>query len=327
MENESVVSGTSIARSSVGFSRFARYAWGVLVINLFVIGWGAFVRATGSGAGCGSHWPSCNGQVIPRPEQVETIIEFTHRVTSGLALISVAVMLVWAFRAYPRRHAVRAGAVVSSVFIILEALLGAGLVLFGLTADNDTIARAYVMMAHLINTLILVAAISLTAWWATVGPPQGFHTRGRLPGLLLLSILAMMVLGASGAITALGDTLFPASSLAEGLRQDFADDAHILLRLRIFHPMIAVVTGLIAAGTAWLLRRRYAHPHLQKLGGLLIAIFLTQLVLGVINVILLAPVWMQIVHLIVSELVWITLILTTAVTLGTIDLLPGTVQN
>lgn len=327
MEKDHAVPAKNIALSSSRLSRFARYAWGVLVLNLFVIGWGAFVRATGSGAGCGSHWPSCNGQVIPRPEQVETIIEFIHRVTSGLALISIAVMLVWAFRAYPRRHAVRAGAVVSSVFIIFEALLGAGLVLFGLTADNDTITRAYVMMAHLINTLILVAAISLTAWWASLGPPEGFYTRGRLPGLLLLSILAMMVLGASGAITALGDTLFPANSLAEGLRQDFSADAHFLLRLRIFHPMIAIITGFIAAGTAWLLRRRYTHPRLQKLSGLLIAMFLTQLVLGVINVILLAPVWMQLVHLIVSELVWITIILTAAVTLGTADLLPGPVEN
>lgn len=327
MEKDSLVSVKSGSVPVASLPRFARYAWVVLALNLFVVGWGAFVRATSSGAGCGSHWPSCNGQVIPRPEQVETIIEFFHRVTSGLALISVAVMLVWAFRAYPRRHLVRAGAVASSIFIIFEALLGAGLVLFGLTADNDSITRAYVMMGHLILTLMLVASISLTAWWASVGAPDGFYTRGRLPVLLLLSILMMMVLSASGAITALGDTLFPASSLAEGLRQDFASDAHILLRLRIFHPMIAVITAFIAGGTAWLLRRRYAHTRPQKLGGLLIIIFLVQLVLGVINVILLAPVWMQIVHLIVSELAWITLILMSAVTVGTLDLLPGLVEN
>lgn len=327
MEKDNLVSARSMGLPAAGLPRFARYAWVVLALNLFVIGWGAFVRATGSGAGCGSHWPSCNGQVIPRPEQIETIIEFTHRVTSGLALISVAVMLLWAFRAYPRGHAVRASAVLASVFIIFEALLGAGLVLFGLTADDDSIARAYVMMAHLINTLILMAAISLTAWWASMGAPDGFYRRGRLPGLLLLSMLAVMVLGASGAITALGDTLFPASSLAEGLRQDTAADAHILLRLRIFHPMIAVITAFIAGGTAWLLRRRFSHPRLQMLGGLLIVMFLVQLVLGAVNVILLAPVWMQIVHLIVSELVWITLILMSAVVLGTADLLPGLVNE
>jgi heme A synthase len=209
----------------------------------------------------------------------------------------------------------------------MEALLGAGLVLFGLTADNDSIARANVMMLHLINTFILLAAISLTAWWASVGPPEGFYRRGRAVWLLGLSVVAMMILGASGAITALGDTLYPASTLAEGLRQDFSSEASILLRLRIFHPMIAVATALLAGGTAYWLRQRYAHPRLQALSLLLICVFVLQLVLGVTNVILLAPVWMQIVHLIVSELAWIVLILLSAVTLGTVDLLPGPVQG
>lgn len=322
-----MVQTEKLQAASTGISKFARYAWGVLAYNLFVIGWGAFVRATGSGAGCGSHWPSCNGQVIPRPEQIETVIEFTHRVTSGLTLVLVGLLLAWAFRLYPRRHPVRASAVVSGVFIILEALVGAGLVLFGLTADNDSIARANVMMLHLVNTLILVAALTLTAWWATFGVPEGFFRRGRLAGLLGLSILAVMVLSASGAIAALGDTLYPASSLAEGLRQDFSSEAALLLRLRIFHPMIAVTTAALAGGVAYWLRRRFAHPLLQKVTAALIGIFLVQIVLGVINVILLAPVWMQVVHLIVSELAWISLIALTAVTLGTADLLPGLVDD
>lgn len=308
-------------------TRFARFSWIVLVYNLFVIGWGAFVRATGSGAGCGSHWPSCNGEVIPRPERIETVIEFTHRVTSGLTLILIAVLLIWALRAFPRGHAVRASAVISAVFIILEALLGAGLVLFGLTADNDSIARANVMMLHLINTFVLLATISLTAWWATFGAPGGFFSRQPALDMLSASVLAMLVLGASGAITALGDTLYPASSLAEGLRQDFSSEASVLLRLRIFHPMIAVITAGIAGGTAAFLRRKYDHPHLQRLGLGLICIFLLQLALGVTNVILLAPVWMQIVHLIVSQLAWIGLILLAAVTLGSVDLLPCLVNE
>ena len=322
-----MVDAKAMERVPAKLPGFAKYAWGVLAYNLFVMGWGAFVRATGSGAGCGSHWPSCNGQVIPRAAQVETLIEFTHRVTSGLTLIAVALMLVWALRKYPPRHVVRTGAIVSAVFVIMEALLGAGLVLFGLTADNDSIARANVMMLHLINTFILLAGISLTAWWASMGPPEGFYRRGRAIWLLGLSVVAMMILGASGAITALGDTLYPASTLAEGLRQDFSSEASILLRLRIFHPMIAVTTAFLAGGTAYWLRQRYAHPRLQTLSLLLICVFVLQLVLGVINVILLAPVWMQIVHLIVSELAWIALILLAAVTLGTVDLLPGPVEG
>ncbi len=45
---------------------FSRYAWGVLLWNVLVALWGAYVRATGSGAGCGSHWPTCNGEILPR---------------------------------------------------------------------------------------------------------------------------------------------------------------------------------------------------------------------------------------------------------------------
>ena len=109
-------------------TNFAKYAWGVLAYNLVVILWGAYVRATGSGAGCGSHWPLCNGEVIPRAQQVETMIEFTHRLTSGMAMLLVAGLLIWALRAYPKGHQVRTGAWLSAFFIITEALVGAGLV-------------------------------------------------------------------------------------------------------------------------------------------------------------------------------------------------------
>ena len=106
-------------------TRFAKFAWFVLIWNVITALWGAFVRATGSGAGCGSHWPLCNGQVVPQAEQVATLVEFSHRIMSGLAMIGVLVLLIWAFRAYPKRHPVRFGAVASAVFIILEALVGA----------------------------------------------------------------------------------------------------------------------------------------------------------------------------------------------------------
>src|ERR1035437_1911752 len=123
--------------------RFAAYAWAVLGFNVLVVLWGAYVRATGSGAGCGNHWPMCNGEVIPRAPRIATIIEFTHRVTSGIALVAIAGLVFWAFRAYPARHRVRLGAVFSGVFILTEALIGAGLVLFEHVAKNASNARAF----------------------------------------------------------------------------------------------------------------------------------------------------------------------------------------
>jgi heme A synthase len=93
--------------------RFARYAWGVLAYNVAVALWGAFVRATGSGAGCGNHWPLCNGAVTPQTPAWATVIEFTHRATSGIDLLLVAVLAIWAFRAFPKQHPARLGAALS----------------------------------------------------------------------------------------------------------------------------------------------------------------------------------------------------------------------
>jgi heme a synthase len=150
-------------------SRFSKFAWILLVYTIFVILFGAFVRATGSGAGCGAHWPLCNGEVIPRPQAMETVIELTHRLTSGVMLIMVAVLGYWGFKIYPAGSMIRKAVVLTIFFTITEALVGAGLVLFGLVADNDSVARAFSMMVHLVNTFLLLAAITFTAWWATFG--------------------------------------------------------------------------------------------------------------------------------------------------------------
>ena len=143
-------------------SRFTRYAWGVLAANLAVILWGAFVRATGSGAGCGNNWPTCNGEIIPRAPSTETLIELTHRATSGIALLLVVALAVWARRVYGPGHRVWHGAAWSLFFMFGEAAIGAGIVLFELVADNESMARALFMAVHLGNTFLLLAALTLT---------------------------------------------------------------------------------------------------------------------------------------------------------------------
>lgn len=289
--------------------RFSRYAWIVLAYNLLVVLWGAFVRATGSGAGCGSHWPLCNGQVVPLAPQTETIIEFTHRLMSGLSLISIVMLVIWAFRAYPKQHAVRYGAAASGVFIITESLLGAGLVLFGLVADNDSTARAISMSLHLANTLLLLGSITLTAWWAS--GPEAIRLQGR-PGLiwaLRVGLVLTILLGISGAVTALGDTLYPASTLQEGLQQDFAIATNILIRLRVFHPLIAIGVGVYLIFVSRLLRSQVPSPVVHRLGRVLQIVIIVELAAGFLNVFLLAPVWMQLVHLFLADLVWIALVL------------------
>lgn len=304
------------ARSSNHLSSFmhhprtiARFAWIVLAWNVLVILWGAVVRATGAGAGCGSHWPLCDGEVVPREPAVETLIELTHRLTSGVALLLVVALVFLAFRAFPRGHACRRAAVASLVLILIEAAIGAGLVLFELVADNSSPLRAVYMAAHLVNTLFLLAALTLTARWAETPPAAPFLRRLRA-GLIGLACAGLLLTGATGAVSALGDTLFPAGSLAEGLRQDLDPGTHFLVRLRVFHPLVAVAAALLLLTLA---RRELESARRTagstRLAQALMALVLLQVAAGVLNIALLAPVWMQIVHLFLADLVWIVFVL------------------
>lgn len=296
--------------------RFAQFAWGVLAYNLGVILWGAYVRATGSGAGCGSHWPLCNGEVIPRVPQVETLVELTHRATSGLALLAVVGLWVMARRLYPARHHVRLGATLSLVFIIIEALLGAGLVLFELVAENDSWIRAFSMVAHLVNTFILVAVLSLTAWWASGGRPIRLRGAGLPLRLIGVAAIGLLMVGATGAIAALGDTLFPSATFEQGLRDSFASDSHPLIQLRKYHPLLAVLVGGWVAATARMLSRLKPDLIVSRLAAAVIGMYLLQIVVGASNIILLAPVSMQLLHLLMADLLWIGFVLLSATALA-----------
>ncbi len=294
-----------MADSKLKSRAFARYTWAVLAYNVGVVLWGAYVRATGSGAGCGNHWPLCNGEVTPHSPTMATIIEFTHRASSGIDLVLVALLAVWAFRAFPRGHRVRLGATLSALFLLSEALIGAALVLLEHVARNASSTRAYSLSTHLINTLTLLACLTLTAWWGS-GKPAVFP-RGRALTMAAISLGAVIVLGVSGAIAALGDTLFPARSLAAGLAQDFDPAANIFLRLRLWHPIIAV-----GAGT-WLLfyaiSSSAGRPAVRHRAWMVAGLVCLQLGAGAMNLLLLAPVWMQMVHLLLADLLWISLVL------------------
>jgi len=287
--------------------RFTRYAWLVLAVNLGVILWGALVRATGSGAGCGGHWPLCNGQVLPSVASQATLIEFVHRVISGLALLMVAALWIWAQRRFPGSHPARRWAWAAAGLIVLEALVGAGLVLLRWVGQDASIGRAVSIALHLIVTVALLASLEMVAWQ---GGPSRAAVPPAVPAAIAVALAAAVVLvGMSGAITALGDTLFPAATLRAGLSQDLSPGAHFLIRLRALHPLLA--SALAIAGIVWAdTRRRAVEPsgakwRLTLLRGLL----LIQLAAGAANVLLMAPVWLQIVHLLLANLVWLLLVL------------------
>jgi cytochrome c oxidase assembly protein subunit 15 len=292
---------------------FHRYSVGVLALNLAVILWGAYVRATGSGAGCGEHWPTCNGVVVPQSPSLATQIELTHRLTSGLALVSVVVLLLWARGAFPKGHLSRRSAGWAVLFMLTEAALGAGLVLFRLVADNPSLLRAGAMSLHLANTLLLLAALTATIDTARCRPDASWQVDRRVGGVLGLALLAVISVGVSGAVAALGDTLQPARSLAEGWAQDFSPAAvtgvGALVRLRVIHPFLALATAAYLALAAALVCAWKPDARLRRRAYLLVGITGLQLLCGLLNLALLAPTWMQLVHLGLADGVWIALVL------------------
>ena len=305
-------------------NRLARFAWIVVAWNLVVIGWGAYVRASGSGAGCGQHWPLCNGEIVPRAPAIATIIELTHRLTSGLALLGLLALVIAVWRSRPAGHPARRAAGWSMLFMLTEAGVGAGLVLFELVADNASLARALFMAVHLANTFLLLGAMTLTARWLEDGPVgMSLERRGGRAAILGLLALGVLVVSVSGAVAALGDTLFPATSLAHALEQDLSPTSHVLLRLRVIHPTLAVVVALALIVIAPRLPIDGDETHgggapgpglgpgarVALLAGL-------QAALGGLNVLLLAPVWLQLVHLLVADLLWMAVVLLGAAALA-----------
>jgi len=296
--------------------RFAKFCWFVLFWTILVILWGAFVRATGSGAGCGNRWPTCNGEIIPQPKQIETLIEFMHRLLSGGALILILIMLIWGWKITQKWNQLRKSLVASAVFIITEALLGASLVLFGLVTTNQSVARAAVMALHLLNTFLLLGSITLSAWWASGEKPISFRNQDHLPIYLGFGLTGVALIGMSGAITALGDTLFPAESLANGLSQDSATNTNFLIHLRIYHPLIALLVGTYILFLVIKLLNSKTDAFSIKLRRFLVLLIIIQWSAGIINILLLAPVPMQIIHLFIADIIWITLVLLSAAVLA-----------
>ena len=307
------VAAVSSATTPLPSPALKRFSWAVLAYFIAVIIWGALTRATGAGNGCGNHWPLCNGTVMQHSASIDTIIEFTHRITSGISFLALIALLVWTFRTTTRGHMARPAAVAALVFTVIEAILGAFLVKLGLTAQSQSPLRAPYLALHFTNTLLLMAALAFTAHM--LGRTRGYmRNKVKLvaPAGAIAGILLVLVVGVTGSLAALGDTLFPASSLGSALAQDFSSGSGWLVRWRWTHPTIAFLAGIFLI---WILARaakRSAHWDNRNLSILVLALLATQYVLGVMDVLMLAPVWLQLVHLLGADALWSALVVLTA---------------
>jgi heme a synthase len=298
-------------------SKFAKYAWFVLAYNLVVILWGVFLRASKSGDGCGQHWLTCHGEVIPSAPELKTVIEFSHRVTSALAGIFLIVLLVWAWRIWRANKAetnhIFKVAVMSFVFVVIVGLLGAGLVLTGNTAENLTPTRPVWMAAHLITTLFLLTFLTLTAWFASGGKRFNLKTEPKVLILLCVAVAGIFLVGMSGSIAALSNMIFPSQTLAEGLAKDFSATSHILLRLRVSHPILSIMTSIYLIFLAgWLRKKSENERSVARWSNALSILILAQIAFGAVTLLTGAPILMQLGHLLLADLVWIAFVLLTA---------------
>ena len=299
-------------------SGFARYAWLTLGWNLLVILWGVFLRASKSGDGCGQHWVTCQGEFIPSAPELKTLIEFSHRITSSIAGIAIIVLLAWAIARWRRirdessRSAMLA-AVGTFVFVIIEGLLGRSLVLTGNTALNLTPGRPFWMAGHLINTFILLAFLTLTAFNASGGAKIRWNAAGKYKAAIIGGVTAVFIVGITGSVAALASMIFPSGTLAEGLAADLSPTSNMLVRLRLLHPITAIAAGVVLIFTAgWLGKEAGAATKTKWWSNVVSMLVLGQLLFGAATLLMLAPIVMQLGHLFLVDAIWIGFVMMTA---------------
>lgn len=296
------------ARDARGQSGFVAFAGFLLAYLLAVILFGAWVRISGSGAGCGEHWPTCHGELVPTNRGTAMVIELTHRVTSAASGLLAIVLPIWAWRRFPKGHAVRAASLGTLLLIVLEGAIGAGLVLNRLVGEDASALRALVVALHLVNTLLLTACSAAALYWALAPPRLSLAVAWARAGAeryaYALWLIGLVLISAAGAVTALGDTLFVNPAGLPMASPPAAD--HFLVQLRIVHPVAAVLVSLLGGGIVWwLAQREPLRRAALGLGALLAA----QLLLGACNIAFGAPGALQLGHLLLAQLVWLASVL------------------
>ncbi len=298
-------------------SAFAKYAWFALGYNVLVIVWGVFLRASKSGDGCGEHWLTCNGELIPSAPQFKTVIEFSHRMTTAIDGIVMLILLGWAIKIFVGNRSTQSRQVLytsigSFLFVITEAAVGAGLVLTGNVAEAVTDTRPLWAMGHLINTFILLTFLTLTAWFATKERKVSLNIDLKTAALIILGVAGLLFVGLSGSLAALSNMLFPSQTLAEGVAKDFSATSNIILRLRLSHPILSILTGVYLIFLAGWLKARSADATTAWWSNAVSLLVIGQVIFGGATLLTLGPIVMQLGHLLLADAVWIAFVLLTA---------------
>lgn len=285
--------------------QFKRWTLFLLIYTVLVILWGAWVRISHSGDGCGDTWPLCNGLLIPEAQRGKTWVEFGHRLMSGVYGILVVYLWYNSLKIFEKTEFPRRAAFATLIFMIIEALLGAKLVLFKLVTTNATPYRAFVMALHQVNSFLLTGSVAFMCFAA--GANQEVETKYKIEKYILLPWIIILI-GVTGAWAALSNSLFPSENLLDGLIQDFSSNSHFLVRLRIFHPFFAVIGAGGLSLFFWLKFQTTDNLKLQKTALLMTTTLVFGILFGIATLILHAPVWMKIGHLAIAHTLWVLLL-------------------
>lgn len=297
---------------------FRVYSWFLVGYNILVIMWGAVVRATGSGAGCGNHWPLCNGEILPQLEKIETKIELFHRITSSLDGLLIIILVVFAFRLYTRKSTIFKWALAALAFVLLEGFLGRMLVVQDWVVDNVSVMRAIAVAIHLVNTYFLLASLTITAW---LGNKREIKLRRlRIAKYLIFFGIALAItFSAMGAVTALGDTLFPSNAISFDFQKNFDPTNNFLIRLRVIHPILAILSSSYILIAVRFIKNKQLGKMVDFRANWLTGVIITQVLAGGTTILTLAPLFMQILHLMFADIFWVSLVLFSVETLTITD--------
>lgn len=303
---DSAVAGSEATSEVKSLRSYRRFSFMLLIYALVIILWGAWVRISGSGDGCGPHWPLCHGQIwlnTSFTDQAKMLIELTHRVKSGLFGILVLIQFFWSRKLFAKTEPSRKAASMTLLFTITEALLGAKLVLLGLVANDSSGLRAFSMSLHLGNTLLLLYCLT-ACWQSGIKDSLKFLMPEKK---ILFCHLSLLLIAITGSWAALASTLFPAKSLLEGISADFSPDSHWLLRIRILHPVLAFSLTCICLSILQKYKEGLKNPSLRALASrtqLLIAI---TVLVGLTTLLSGSPTILKITHLLSADFAWIGL--------------------
>ena len=297
------------SESDSGASRaFRALSMSALVGTVVIILSGDLVQATGSGAGCGENWPRCDGALIPAFDDAATGIEFTHRILTFVLSMVIVALVVRARKSFTPGHRIRRAVGYVAALFVLEVAIGALLVVFGWVDDDGSFGRVVADSLHLVNTFLLVAALVVVVYYAAGGREASPGDLLRTASDVFGGAVVLLLIGLTGAISSLADTLFPADSVLEGIREEFGSAAPFLLRVRAVHPIVAIAGGIVV----FVIAKRLAGGGGRSVSRYARAVhtgILIQLGLGALNLALLTPLETQIAHLLLADVVWIAYVL------------------